>query len=188
MRWCRILSSRSTAIFPIRCASAAKSVSEGRMNFIIREARPDDRPALVHLMGVLHEHEAAIEENRAGREAADSHLAWVEGQAAASGGVILVGEWQGGVQGFICYTFEEDPGTFVKPAYRRYALICDIAVAEEARGQGLGRALLAAAEDAARKAGISELRLYVLEANERARRIYAEAGFKGYERFLAKRL
>jgi ribosomal protein S18 acetylase RimI-like enzyme len=158
------------------------------MDFTIREARPDDRPALVHLMGVLHEHEAAIEENRAGREAADSHLAWVEGQVAALGGVILVGERQGRVQGFICYTFEEDPGTFVKPAYRRHALIWDIAVAEEARGQGLGRALLAAAEEAARKAGVSELRLYVLEGNERARRIYAEAGFNGYERFLAKRL
>lgn len=158
------------------------------MDFTIREAQPEDRPALVRLMGDLHDFEAALEENRTGREAADGHLAWVEGQVAALGGVILVGERQGAVQGFICYTFEEDPGTFVKPAYRRHALIWDIAVAEEARGRGLGRALLAAAEEAARKAGISEIRLYVLEANERARRIYAEAGFKGYELFLAKRL
>lgn len=158
------------------------------MDFFIRAAHPEDRPVLVRLMGALHDYEAAIEENRAGHEASDSHLAWVEGQVAALGGVFLVAERQGRVEGFVCYTFEEDPGTFVKPSHRRHALIWDIAVAEGARGQGLGRALLAAAEEAARAAGVFEVRLYVLEANERARRIYAEAGFRGYERFLAKRL
>ena len=33
-----------------------------------------------------------------------------------------------------------------------------------------------------------EKRLYVLEANTRARRIYEEAGYRNYERFLSKRL
>ena len=154
----------------------------------IREARPADRAALVRLMGALHDFEAAIEENRAGAEAADSHLAWVEKSVAELGGVILVAEVDGVVLGFVAYTFEEDPGTFVRPEYRQHALVWDISVAEAARGQGISQALLQAAEAAARAAGICEMRLYVLEANERARRIYEEAGYRNYERFLSKRL
>ncbi|MEW6089914.1 MAG: GNAT family N-acetyltransferase [Pseudomonadota bacterium] len=154
----------------------------------IREARPGDRAALVRLMGALHDFEAAIEENRAGAEAADSHLAWVEKSVAELGGVILVAEVDGVVLGFVAYTFEEDPGTFVRPEYRQHALVWDISVAEAARGQGIGQALLQAAEAAARAAGICEMRLYVLEANKRARRIYEEAGYRNYERFLSKRL
>lgn len=158
------------------------------MGIVIREARPDDRPALVRLMGALHEFESAFEENRAGAEAADSHLAWVEKSVAELGGVILVAEVDGSVSGFVAYTFEEDPGTFVRPEYRQHALIWDISVAEAARGQGLGQALLRAAEEAAKQAGICEMRLYVLEANMRARRIYEEAGYRSYERFLSKRI
>ncbi|MDX5367725.1 MAG: GNAT family N-acetyltransferase [Alphaproteobacteria bacterium] len=158
------------------------------MSIAIREARSEDRPALVRLMGALHEFEAAFEENRAGAEAAGSHLAWVEKSVAELGGVILVAETGGRVSGFVAYTFEEDPGTFVRPEYRQHALIWDISVAEEARGQGIGQALLQAAEEAARRAGIREMRLYVLEANTRARRIYEEAGYRNYERFLSKRL
>ena len=158
------------------------------MSVTIREARPEDRKVLVQLMGALHEFESAFEENRAGRDAADSHLAWVEKAVSELGGVILVAEMGGDVAGFVAYTFEEDPGTFVRPEFRQHALIWDISVAEEARGQGIGQALLRAAEDAAKAAGIREMRLYVLEANTRARRIYEEAGYRNYERFLSKRL
>lgn len=158
------------------------------MRISIREARPADRPALVRLMGALHEFESAFEENRAGAEASDSHLAWVEKAVAELGGVILVAEVDGAVAGFLAYTFEEDPGSFVRPEYRRHALVWDISVAAEARGQGLGQALLRAAEGAAKQAGIGEMRLYVLEANTRARRIYEEAGYRNYERFLSKRI
>lgn len=158
------------------------------MSIAIREARAADRPALVRLMGALHEFESAFEENRSGAEAADSHLAWVEKSVAELGGVILVAEAEGSVAGFVAYTFEEDPGTFVRPEFRRHALIWDISVAEEARGQGTGQALLQAAEDGAKAAGIHEMRLYVLEANTRARRIYEAAGYRNYERFLAKRI
>lgn len=154
---------------------------------VLRRAGPADRPSLVHLMGVLHDFEAAIEENRADSSAAESHLDWVQSEIGRLGGVTLVAELEGVVAGFLCYTFEEDPGTFVRPEYRRHALIWDVAVAEEARGRGIGQALLGAAEDEARAAGIGEIRLYVLESNVRARRIYEEAGYRNYERFLSKR-
>ncbi|MAU59588.1 GNAT family N-acetyltransferase [Parvibaculum sp.] len=154
---------------------------------VLRLAAPQDRPALIRLMGELHDFEAAIEENRADSSAAEGHLDWVQGEIERLGGVTLVAEMGGAAAGFLCYTFEEDPGTFVRPEYRRHALIWDISVAEEARGRGIGQALLRAAEERALAAGVSEIRLYVLEANARARRIYEEAGYRNYERFLSKR-
>jgi ribosomal protein S18 acetylase RimI-like enzyme len=157
-------------------------------DLVVRRARAEDRPALIRLMGALHDYEAAIEENRADASAAESHLDWVQEEIKRLGGVTLVAELGGVVAGFLCYTFEEDPGTFVRPEYRRHALVWDISVAEEARGQGIGQALLEAAEREAGEAGIGEIRLYVLEANARARRIYEDAGYRKFERFLSKRV
>ncbi len=71
----------------------------------------------------------------------------------------------------------------------------DLAVLPEARGQGVGRALLAAAEARARARGCCKLTLEVLEENRRARAVYAQAGFvdvasgsSASTRFLAKPL
>lgn len=154
----------------------------------VRPGRAEDRPALVRLMGALNDFETEIEENRADASAAAEHFAWVEGQIEAQGGVMLVAEAQGRVAGFICYTFEEDPGAFVRPEHRRHAMIWDISVDETARGRGIGRLLLDAAEAHAKASGIGEIRLYVLEGNARARRIYEEAGYRNYERLMSKRL
>lgn len=158
------------------------------MSVVVRIARAEDRPALIRLMGALNKFEAAIEDNRADASAAESHLDWVSGEIAAQGGVTLVAESGGHVVGFLSFAVEEDPGTFVRPEHRRHAMIWDISVDEAARGQGIGRALLDAAEAQAKAAGIGEIRLYVLAGNARARRIYAEAGYRDYERLMAKRL
>ena len=45
-------------------------------------------------------------------------------------------------------------------------------------GQGVGRALLAAAEDALRNAGCEEAAVYTEERNERALRVYHAAGWR----------
>ena len=158
------------------------------MSVVVRPARAADRPALIRLMGALNEFEAAIEDNRADASAAESHLDWVSGEIAAQGGVTLVAESGGAVVGFLSFAFEEDPGTVVRPEHRRHAMIWDISVDEGARGKGVGRALLEAAEAHTKAAGIGEIRLYVLESNARARRIYDAAGYRTYERLMAKRI
>jgi len=56
----------------------------------------------------------------------------------------------------------------------------DLAVVESARGEGVGRALLAAVEDAARARGCVKLTLEVREDNARARRLYQHIGFADY--------
>ncbi len=56
----------------------------------------------------------------------------------------------------------------------------DIAVLPEARGQGVGRALLRAAEAFARQQGCCKLTLEVLEGNRAAQGLYASEGYAGY--------
>jgi GNAT superfamily N-acetyltransferase len=56
--------------------------------------------------------------------------------------------------------------------------IGDIVVSQSARGQGVGRALLLAAEDWARAAGYRLLTLNVFIDNQSAARLYAATGYK----------
>lgn len=52
-----------------------------------------------------------------------------------------------------------------------------LAVLPDARGRGIGSALIDAARDATAEAGVSGLSLIVSDANEGARRLYARHGF-----------
>jgi ribosomal protein S18 acetylase RimI-like enzyme len=55
--------------------------------------------------------------------------------------------------------------------------ISDIAVDSSFEGQGIGRILLAKAEEWAREQGCSLLSLYVFSTNSRARKVYEKLGF-----------
>jgi len=57
------------------------------------------------------------------------------------------------------------------------AFLYDIEVVESRRGQGLGRALLEATEDAAREAGATALELNVFGRNAAAVALYDSAGY-----------
>lgn len=58
--------------------------------------------------------------------------------------------------------------------------IHDIAVMPQSRGQGVGRALMQAAEAFARQTGCCKLTLEVLEGNRDAQALYAAEGYAGY--------
>jgi ribosomal protein S18 acetylase RimI-like enzyme len=61
---------------------------------------------------------------------------------------------------------------------RDTAHIADVVVATEAGGRGVGRALIAFAEDWARSRGFALLTLNVFSANRRARDLYGRLGFE----------
>ncbi len=62
------------------------------------------------------------------------------------------------------------------------AELLTLAVRPEARGKGIGTALLEAVQDAARDAGAARMFLEVAETNAVARRLYDRAGYRGIGR------
>jgi ribosomal protein S18 acetylase RimI-like enzyme len=84
----------------------------------------------------------------------------------------LVAEIGGRVVGYVRLGF---PTPLVANAHVRQ--IQGLAVAEEARGRGVARALLAAAMDEARRQGARRITLRVLGHNTPARKLYESMGF-----------
>ena len=68
------------------------------------------------------------------------------------------------------------------------AFVAYMAVAPDARDHGAGAALLAAAEDEARRRLLPYIALMVTEENEPARRLYDRAGYRTERRLLCKPL
>ena len=83
----------------------------------------------------------------------------------------VYGPWGGVWRGALLSLLERacEPGVL---------LMDGIFVAEAGRGQGVGSALLAAVEEHARAAGLSQVRLDVIDTNPRARALYERHGFK----------
>lgn len=102
----------------------------------------------------------------------DYYRSLVEGADAS----VIVAERAGGVVGYEVLRLQETPPIeILKP--RRFVFISDLAVAEAARGQGIGRILVDAALAWAREQGASSIELGVYEFNESAIAFYEHLGF-----------
>ncbi|MGO9256230.1 MAG: GNAT family N-acetyltransferase [Bryobacteraceae bacterium] len=66
----------------------------------------------------------------------------------------------------------------------RYGLLDELFVEEAFRGEGIGTAALAFAEEVCRLRGLQALRLEVTRANQRAQALYRRAGFQAHDRDL----
>src|SRR5262249_60578993 len=95
--------------------------------------------------------------------------AWLAEEVAASGITIVAEAADRSIAGFIRFGEDPDgsPDGYVDSLY----------VHPRAGGRGIGRRLLEHALGALRVAGYHAVTLWVFEANERARRFYAAAGF-----------
>ena len=78
-----------------------------------------------------------------------------------------------GVVGFV--TFEREGGSYEQDRVR--GVVTNLYVRPERRDEGLGAALLAAAEDRLRESGVDAVALEVMADNEAARRFYRRAGY-----------
>lgn len=155
---------------------------------MIRTYRAEDLGAVERLVAELQEYERAIDDRLLeGSEMARAYTAAMLERCNAWAGRVLVAETEDGIIGFAAVQaavpseeLDEPPGT--------YALISDLVVTAARRGTGLGRALLAAAEDHARAYGANEIRIAVLAGNAVADELYRTAGFRPYVHILSKRL
>lgn len=93
---------------------------------------------------------------------------------------------QGGGEAFGAFAGEELVGTVAvefssRPKTRHKALLIGMFVAEPARGQGAGKALLHAALDAAlQRPQVRVVTLTVTEGNEHAVALYSQCGFRAF--------
>lgn len=97
--------------------------------------------------------------------------------------LVLVAERDGALVGYLMATQHERPPIMVGPPD---LMICELAVAESLRGQGVGRRLLDEAEAWGQAEGTGYLRLHVYEANVGAIRFYEREGFTTHERVLLR--
>ncbi|WP_297884372.1 ribosomal protein S18-alanine N-acetyltransferase [uncultured Halorubrum sp.] len=87
----------------------------------------------------------------------------------------LVAERDGAVAGFVVADRTPNHG-------RDIGHVKDLAVHPEARGEGIGRALLRSALVRLRATGVAVVRLEVREGNDPARSLYADEGFEPVRR------
>jgi len=147
---------------------------------------PDDEPAILSFIWGLQTFENAFEPNRRLDPGfADEHWADVR-RLVAERGAMFIAENDGPV-GW-AFVVEEAGDLFVKESERRYGFIAELYVEASARGQGYGRALIAACEDWSRKRGMTVLIIGMLTGNGKAAAVYQRDGFAPYNLFMRKYL
>jgi len=153
----------------------------------IRPAKPDDRSHLRQAIVELQDYERALHATRLpGELVADAYLDWLQRQADAEGGVMLVAEREGVFAGFVVGWIELSEIITETPDSNRFGYVSDICVMAAFRGQRIAAQLLCAIELHLRRAGVARLRINALAANTSARVCYERAGYAPYEVHLEK--
>ena len=155
---------------------------------MIRAARlPEDEPAILSFIQGLQEFEHAFEPNRRLDPAFPAEH-WADLRVrAAERGAIFIAEADGVALGW-AFVLEESGDIFVAERERRYGFIAELFVEPSARGQGHGRALIAASADWSRVRGLKVLIINVLARNDKAIAVYRRDGFAPYNLNLRKYL
>ena len=128
----------------------------------------------------LREHHGSVTEHwgplrapeESWRRRREDHVAILE-----EGGVLFLAEEAGRLVGFaICEREEGRSPTWAWP--KDFLAIVDLVVFPDHRGNGVGDALIAAAEAEARSLGVDALDLNMAATNDSARRFYERHGFR----------
>lgn len=149
---------------------------------VIRTARPADVPVLLELSGRMANFELPPWRTAAEITEADGSAMVDALSAGHPESEVFVAERGGVPAGCLHMVVAAD---FFG---RRHAHISVIATSAEAEGTGVGRALMAFADDWARRRRLPLITLNVFAANTRARRLYEKAGFEVELLKYAKRL
>ena len=148
------------------------------MTLSIRPATPDDLPLIAELIHALADYEKLLHEVRFGEAALATRLFGPRPYAE-----VLIGEVDGVAQGFALFfhnfsTFEGRPGIYLE----------DLFVRPDARGSGLGKALLAELGRIAVERDCARLEWSVLDWNEPAIGFYKSLGAKPMDEWTVFRI
>ncbi len=159
------------------------------MTFHLRDFdRATDTSAALSFIHGSQLYEQAFEPNRRLDPAvADEYFAVLMDEVGKNEGRVIVAEAEAHAIGWAAFVVLQDP-LFVIAEQRRCGYIAELFVDEGARGGGVGRALIEACEDEARRRGLGHIKIGLLTANARAAEIYARAGYSPYHSELRKYL
>ena len=148
------------------------------MTIAIRPARPADLPLIAELIGALAEYEKLAHEVRFDVVELGGHLFGDRPHAE-----VLIAEIDGAPHGFALFfhnfsTFEGKPGLYLE----------DLFVRPEARGKGLGKALLATLAELAVQRGCARLEWWVLDWNAPSIAFYKSLGARAMDEWTTMRV
>jgi len=148
---------------------------------MIREAHlPGDEPAILSFIIGLQDHEAAFEpDRRRDPNFAIEHWRDLQHRCAEKHGVMLIAEVGEKPVGW-AFAYDERAELFVVEPERRHGYLAELFLLPQARGKGLGRALIEGCEAWARDRGHKLLTVGVLARNPTAIRAYEGAGYAPY--------
>jgi GNAT superfamily N-acetyltransferase len=139
------------------------------MTVAVRPARPDDWPAVAGLLVELGRGVAA------GTAEDATHRLQFAGHLRRLDSVTLVAEVNDEVVGVVDMEYHQRLGD-----HRPQARVNDLVVTEDARGTGVGRALLERAEALARKRGCFRMALVTAAWRDRTLAFYRREGWSDY--------
>ena len=145
------------------------------MSFEVRPANSEDGDAILALMPRLASFDVPESRNPVDLWRSDAAILkrWLDGDAPECLVHVAVDGGQE-VLGFALVSLRPELLSHEPSAHLEA-----IAVSESAEGAGVGRALLAAAEDEAKAHGAKSLTLHVFARNTRARAFYERSGYDG---------
>jgi GNAT superfamily N-acetyltransferase len=148
------------------------------MTLSIRPATPADLPLIFRFICDLADYEKLRHEVRTDAAMLGEHLFGATPRAE-----VLIGEIDGTAQGFALFfhnfsTFEGKPGLYLE----------DLFVAPEARGSGLGKALLVRLARLAIERGCARLEWWVLDWNAPAIAFYKSLGARPMDEWTVNRV
>lgn len=153
----------------------------------VRECLPEDRSAFEQCTFELQEDEKVRQSHvwKDPQEIKDVYFEHVVKTAKESEGKIYVGEKDGKVVGYIVVITNEDgsPALLLK----KYGYVMDFVVLREYQGQGVGRALMAQAEEYIRSKGLEWMHLDVTVGNP-AHDFYIKSGYRDKDIRMEKKL
>jgi len=161
-------------------AGLSRSGPTRMTNVSIREMQAADRERVIDLLWELNRFENGITGNRAlDRNAAAACFRANDARMAEHGGAHFVAMEDATVIGYLCAIVDIAPA-FIREESRRHVCVADLVVTEKARGRGIGKSLIQAAEAFTRAKGLKHILIGVVAGNVAADDLYANLGYRTY--------